>query len=745
MLPLAIVFGGWVEYRSLSKARKHYLEVLIASISEIQAVDCLANTLQHWYDKTQKNTMCRKYFSKWHAAIPRFNITLTSFNLNTNNNNNNNSTKSIHQLPTTSPYHLKSMCFSVWQSWAIQHHQQQHNLLFQTFVSWSEWTIETRLRNKRQQFALLTTFRKRKHRALSQWRLATRLSMLQQRHTQHEDGSDSEAANNWSSTEELLNRKQRTFTSRLIPYLEHQHLHLCWSLWKNKVMHHFSFIYLERIQIKSIKNTALKELSSAILLQQWIRQRRLRRTIKKWKYQLQKKRDTISSFQMRTIGRHALDRWLFVHVQRQNNKIISSPKNGYKKLFGGRRAAIARQQIKRMRTLHLPNRKSSSLPTEIKEIKIKIPIQKIEAETNRDTPPPIPPRLLATQASPPPLPPRRSLATAPLPPPLPFRPRNQENQENQAPMSIIQQQQCQHLHSSSSSKECKIWNTTFDRLSCQPNGTYVSGDVVLHLFCRIGIFRLGYLRSLGGLYSLMQSIIGNKHDFGFESLHLTRDHFKAMLNQMLLNYCNSKMKSSTTTTATTPTTPTTTPLVASIKMISMLNKRFQKDESMVQKNRNKKRNSYSTGDNHSKFLFFSTSSTSSQSELFASVSKIVCDKHERSLWSIFKQYGHRRGNNGVMSVTMKAMLTLAEDRHMIGASTTALHSGITRRKLFTVIEELVTKSKGVNVGLSKARRGYLSFPDFCILVAHLSLIAPDFSSVGFSDRLEQMLRTCMRI
>ena len=82
-----------------------------------------------------------------------------------------------------------------------------------------------------------------------------------------------------------------------------------------------------------------------------------------------------------------------------------------------------------------------------------------------------------------------------------------------------------------------LWTSTFHRLSTAArtggfDSPRISGDVVLALLCRLGFFTRGWLRSLGGLYSLLRNIT-NEPDFGLQSLHLNFNQFLNLIRMFL--------------------------------------------------------------------------------------------------------------------------------------------------------------------------------------------------------------------
>ena len=226
-----------------------------------------------------------------------------------------------------------------------------------------------------------------------------------------------------------------------------------------------------------------------------------------------------SSFRMRTIGRKAYRRWLFVHDQRRQSKIIQSPKVTYGRKRRKRIVLLQQVQQQRLcRRLHLPNRRgtNSKKPTVLllkqnKENKENIEHieqevggkaagvartttmqeaaetlaflmpQSLNTSTMNGSQTTVPPPKAPTLRPPP------SSPSPPSPPSLPLQ-----------DASIFMPLQL-HPH----------WNTTFYRLSSNTknpfldnanmnsDSAHMSGDVVLELLCRMGAFTRGMMYDAG--------------------------------------------------------------------------------------------------------------------------------------------------------------------------------------------------------------------------------------------------------
>jgi hypothetical protein len=730
---IAIVFGAWVEYRSLSIARRIYLDNILVAAVEIQRTIQLESCFHKWKVKTQNCALLRDILLSLYDDTISPSSTPASL-----------TTSTTYNILSTTPYHLKNLYFGVWQSWLadqrlVRHalRVSTHRIMFQAFVSWSQWTIDERTQHSRHYAALATALRKRMRRAFSQWRLGVRLSVV---HRQHCGNSSSSSSTGWSSLEELLSESQRSATQLIIPRLRCMHMRLCWSMWTQRVLQYTSPLYAALVTARLTKRNALKEMPTVLRRRQWARHRRLRRIIFAWKLMSKACQEVARAFCLRTIGRRALDRWLFVHVQRQNTKIIASPKVGY----GGRNLFKHRP-----RTLRLPNRSLRHQQVDLlKETDhLMLPTFNVDLNDQENIFPSRgqPSSSSSQPSSSQPSSSQPSSSQPPLQPPLQPLLQPLSQPPLQPPSISTGKYHSKHL-------DRPLWDREFDRLSVNithkmNSCTHVAGDIALHFLFRIGAFRSGWLRSLGGAYTLMRKVVGNEHDFGFESIHMRRDQFNNMLSVMLRQFCgmsdDDDEKSDTLH-----------------KMISSFNRKLQADKHTKRKK---------------------TCILLSESAIFCSLSKMVRDKYERMLWSVFRQYGHR-GSHGVMLVASESMLRLAEERNMInagdrgrratgrqeGANCAPLfHTGITRRTLCKIMTDLLSETNGlcefsgsvlssctINVNgrpkkrigttSSKTMDGSLTFPDFCVLVSHLSLIAPDFSTIGYEERLEQMLRT-MRI
>ena len=319
------------------------------------------------------------------------------------------------------------------------------------------------------------------------------------------------------------------------------------------------------------------------------------------------------------------------------------------------------------------------------------------------------------------------------------------------------------------------------------NGTqvqYVSGDIVLRLLLRIGAFRCGWLRSLGGAYSLMRSAVGSMHDFGFQSIHLNRLAFEEMMTSMLHNNIKRKKGEKKIKFSLQQIDATTMMIDKMKKNIAFsLDKKFK--EEMKRWNDHGGESGEGGEDD-----------PLAHPAMFRTLSKIIRDKHERHLWSIFKEYG-KRGRNDVMLVSMESFIQMAKDRCMIGGRSSggsggrgcgggsqrrrsvlgeasngggegaaqashhhyhrnsSIHTGVNQRSLLKFLSIVLSRSNGcVHVPVSLNRRSSqivtmgdddcLSFPEFTIVVAHLALTAPAFkegSTCSYVDRLEQMFCT----
>ena len=834
-LPLAVVFGAWVEYRSLSKERREWLETIASASGNLFV---LSRSFQHWSMLSKNRTSLRFFFSSWSVDVcstPAAALdcaAATTANATTANNNN-------------TPHLLKSYFFCQWVSWIVEQ-QALHDaistfnkkILFKIFVQWSKWTSETKARTVRHKRALCHALRKRQQRALSQWHLSTRLALVRRRHRAALHGGSTSSDLSSEDEEEGVLRalrlsklaRNKIAGKKMIPHLSHVMLQYFWSSWKRNVQHSLPIEQQILTIDRERKKNVLRQLNKGIEHRKRRMRRRKSSMLARWRRAIQINLTTSHSFCLHTIGRRALDRWIFVHEQRHASKIVASPRKGYV-FTNNKKIALVDQryhQHMRKRTLRLPVRGGATTTTTKKkrggggkggegkrgegvglggpEL---VPLMETEAVVavkvlpssssssssspnivagakplwNDSTSASIENKTKSTNKS-------KSTSTV-----------EERGQENVAPSSTFFSPTsslailpvAHHYHRPS-------WDITFNQLSSKMlvhsvradevrnNGTqvqYVSGDIVLRLLLRIGAFRCGWLRSLGGAYSLMRSAVGSMHDFGFQSIHLNRLAFEEMMTSMLNNNIKGK-KGRKKIKFSLHHIDATTMMIDKMKK----NIAFSLDKKLKEEMKRWNDQGGERGEGGERV----EDDPLAHPAMFRTLSKIIRDKHERHLWSIFKEYG-KRGRNDVMLVSMESFIQMAEDRCMIGGGSggrgcggsggqrrrsvlgeasnsaggagagagqashhhyhrnSSIHTGVNRRSLLKFVSIVLSRSNGcVHVPVSLNSRSSrivtmgdddcLSFPEFTIVVAHLALTAPDFKEgSSYVDRLEQMFCT----
>ena len=837
-VPLAILFGGWANYVSLSKQRREYLALLLEASLDIRHEMHQRTAFNQWLNTTRNNTTLRWNLLAWYRHHQQ-NQQQHQQQYQQHHQQHHQQQHHQQQQPpptttTTTPFHFKSTCFSIWQSYTAASlllrqctASQTRALQLQTFVTWSTWTWSHALRRQHHAKALHVALRKRQHRALSQWRLSTRLSLVQRRKAGNRKGPPSMP----QSVTALRINTQKIGASRLIPLLQRLHLKMSW----HRFIHQLNFIanlieprFLQQVQQTRVNKTRVLQTivpfgyvpyKHGRLFQQ-------RRMFCNWKNILVVHHRLCASFRMNTIGRRAYRRWLFVHDQRRQSKIIQSPKVTY----GGKRKKriVLLQQVQQQRLcrrLHLPNRRGTNTKKPavllLKQNKENIEhiehTEHIEHEVGGNAPGvartttmqeaaetlaflmPQPPTTSTMNGAQNIVSPRK--APTSLSSPLPPSPLSLPLQDASIFMPL-------QLH--------PLWNTTFYRLSSNTknpfldNGNmnsdpaHMSGDVVLELLCRMGAFTrgmmkhagcisitteltsllfppfplspfsvLGWLRSIGGAYTLMRNVVGHDYDSGYESILLNRDQFRVFLSKMLCQYCerlfNLRKNNNGSSNRRRPRHNDKHEIE---KNIQILNNQLKKDQHQ-----------------HERLVVPSFPQPASVPKMFRVLSSIVRDKLERPLWSIFKKYGFR--SKDIMMVNYTQMLKLAQDCHLIGvssislstssssstslrygrrmsarnysqlhttssASTSAIHTGLTRRDFCKCMHTIVGYMNGGmhdNIAPSSATATikpidvqdmHCTFPGFVVLIAYIVLVSPDFTTGHFNERLEQLLNV-MRI
>jgi hypothetical protein len=532
MLPLVVVFGGWVEFRSLSKQRKEYLDSLLEASSLVRHQDLCSKTFRRWSVFCSNNYLLQYTFNCWIDNISKNNNKKRINDTKCTPSNNGNTTTTTAAAATTTTattissnvafFQLKSIFFSRWQSYTadellVQHHKRSHikYLLFQYFIKWTNWSNDSKQLHHRHDFAFKTVLRNRKHRALSQWRLSTRLSLVEKgkertcpkKMLHHSTTNTLETATISipRSVNEVRLEQQHRATTILVPLLQNVLvLKVCWYKWLLSKYNLSNALTIQQATMeRKLKIQLLSKIPLHYILYRKRRQHLIKRIFRKWRAILTHKNATCQSFRLRTIGKRCFNRWLFVHVQRKKAKIIHSPTLNYEhgrkkreKLFNG-------IQIQRLaRRLYLPNRsmkkKEIFKSTEEENTDGENSNDKDKNENNTETnnennmkntnPRNTDPLIESPKQNIRPL----------FPPPFSVA----------APVAIspdISILRPVHEHS--------IWSVTFDHLSIgktndnNRNNTALnslgllkhrtlSGDVVLELLCRIGAFTKGNYRAI---------------------------------------------------------------------------------------------------------------------------------------------------------------------------------------------------------------------------------------------------------
>jgi hypothetical protein len=261
------------------------------------------------------------------------------------------------------------------------------------------------------------------------------------------------------------------------------------------------------------------------------------------------------------------------------------------------------------------------------------------------------------------------------------------------------------------------------------------------------LFFEGWLRSLGGAYSLMRDVVGNENDFGYESIYFNHNQFRSFLSKMLCQYCNR---------------------VCGRNKIQASTKVQEKYQQKIVKNNLSIMNDLLNKDLDSSTHF---PQPKSNPKMFRSLSKIVRDKLERKLWTIFKYFGYR-SSHGIMLVNYDQMLNLAQKHHLIvvtsNASTSykhlgynqnnfnqaslfhspasSIHTGITRGEFIRYMKMIIFYTNGIDCSIEKkgginVEELLFTFPDFVLLITYITLVAPNFMNHDYNDKIEQMMRT----